>query len=486
MKKIKRYRKFLQASVLIVVTLVLILPGTSVIANNIEKARDNGSITNNPIHILPIDDELPTDNGDMPLVLQILQKLMPRVYVFVVKILDWFFNLWDNKEFKSIQEAVDKANPGDTIYVPPGIYYESVVIDKPLSLVGKDKETTIIDASKSTGMGKGYGINILEGDVTISGFTIQNTLHPNSGIWIEDRTKNIEIIDNIFQSCSSYGISLSGSENILIAKNIFRGERGIHGSWSSDSATVINNVFEDCGVKFYESYNLVITDNIFKGEYGGSIVTFYSGNNVISGNEGGYIILEDTVDTKVFENKMIGRELGIVLQSGSSNCLISDNIIDGSPGRGMGIWGADNNSIVNNVITNCNRSGIQLRGKDNLIKGNHFLDNYRGIHINHMSSTHNIIIENTFEGHTRCGISFSSGINGSLIYHNNFINNDDFDVYPTGPNDDLFFDNGAEGNYWDEYTGVDENGDGIGDTPYVIGWSGYGYVDNYPLMEPRE
>jgi nitrous oxidase accessory protein NosD len=45
----------------------------------------------------------------------------------------------------------------------------------------------------------------------------------------------------------------------------------------------------------------------------------------------------------------------------------------------------------------------------------------------------------------------------------------------------VFWDNGSEGNYWDNYTGLDENEDGIGDTPYIIDENNQ---DNFPLMEP--
>jgi hypothetical protein len=44
------------------------------------------------------------------------------------------------------------------------------------------------------------------------------------------------------------------------------------------------------------------------------------------------------------------------------------------------------------------------------------------------------------------------------------------DDYPSG------------GNYWDDYSGIDDNGDGIGDIPYEI--FGGESTDQYPLMTP--
>jgi hypothetical protein len=68
------------------------------------------------------------------------------------------------------------------------------------------------------------------------------------------------------------------------------------------------------------------------------------------------------------------------------------------------------------------------------------------------------------------------------VYHNDFIGNAGSVQYGGGT---IVWDNGypSGGNYWSDYLywGVDANGDGIGDTPYMIWGDGQ---DRYPLMQP--
>jgi len=71
-----------------------------------------------------------------------------------------------------IQAAVDAASAVDTIEVRSGTYYENVNVDKSLTLIGEDKDTTIIN-----GDGSGDVVKVTADGCTISGFTIQSHKH---------------------------------------------------------------------------------------------------------------------------------------------------------------------------------------------------------------------------------------------------------------------------------------------------------------------
>jgi nitrous oxidase accessory protein NosD len=75
-------------------------------------------------------------------------------------------------------------------------------------------------------------------------------------------------------------------------------------------------------------------------------------------------------------------------------------------------------------------------------------------------------------------VRLNSHENSNEFYLNNFKNNT-LDIEQWG--NATTWDNGNIGNYWDKYIGIDNNDDGIGDTPYIINENNQ---DNYPLMEP--
>jgi len=65
--------------------------------------------------------------------------------------------------YTKIQDAIDNATDGDTVFAYNGIYYENVVVNKIIMLIGEDKDYTIIDCE-----GIGYGITV-QGDMIYIG-----------------------------------------------------------------------------------------------------------------------------------------------------------------------------------------------------------------------------------------------------------------------------------------------------------------------------
>ncbi len=92
---------------------------------------------------------------------------------------------------------------------------------------------------------------------------------------------------------------------------------------------------------------------------------------------------------------------------------------------------------------------------------------------NSSTITNNIMYNNTI------GI-FISEFDDNSIYHNSFINNT-LQADDNG-NNTWFNKKFQQGNYWDDYKGIDQNNDGIGDNPYNITDSEI--QDKYPLMMP--
>ena len=196
-----------------------------------------------------------------------------------------------------IQGLIDNASAGDTIYIPSGIYYENIIINKSISLVGEDKDTTIIDASFS-----GDVVHISSDWVNIRGFTIQKSGDEwhDAGIEI-DSTNNTITENNIFFNGAD-GIRVNRDRNIIKNNDIELNSRnGIYLCSASNCNIVLGNTL---------NWNNATGINICG--HGGNFFIHceYSNRNLVIGND-------------ISNNKD-----GIYLEFACFNFILKNNFID--------------------------------------------------------------------------------------------------------------------------------------------------------------
>jgi parallel beta-helix repeat protein len=168
--------------------------------------------------------------------------------------------------------------------------------------------------------------------------------------------------------------------------------------------------------------------------------------------------------------------LAPVWTSAGSRLVMTDSVINGS------IWTAVNvsHSLEQNVVSTNRLSGVWSEavgvweGRAG-ITGNIIEDSSTGIAVRGYGS---LVASNWISG-THTGVRLSAESGDNVVYHNSFLTNTT-QAEDYGVNNQ--WDNGGEGNYWSDYTGTDDNGDGIGDIPYLIGPNG---LDRYPLMSAK-
>lgn len=238
----------------------------------------------------------------------------------------------------SIQAVVDRAAPGDTILVEPGIYHQSVYVDKPrITLRGlRDGDNwALLDGE----MKLNDGIIASGHSIVINGFRV--TGYKGNGIMTQG-ANNFEISDNYVEG-AFYGIFPQFGRNGLVTGNTVTGaeDAGIYVGMS-DNVDVIDNVAfgNVMGIEFENTRNALMADNHVYDNAAGITLTLVPG-----------LPVKDAHSQVIRNNRIIGNN--------HENFAPASSLAAGVPsGTGILVVGPDNIIIQDNEIADNDNVGV--------------------------------------------------------------------------------------------------------------------------------
>jgi len=271
------------------------------------------------------------------------------------------------------------------------------------------------------------------------------TTNWNAGIKLRYTTRG-RIINCNLSNNRGYGIFFDYSDNnTVINCMISHNDDGAARYYYGDRNSVINCTIHnnDGGLFIYDSdKNKVIDCKIYLNKYDGVHFLKDCAKNIVSGNN-------------IYNNTRAGVYFRFFSIASPSNNLIINNNITNNGVDGIYLIAGVYNDIINNTISFNGRHGIFYNSKPprqftgSRIIGNRILNNTNiGIFFN--DSCFNYVYNCTFIGN-----SINAMDNGMKFIWNGT------SYYNMWMNETLQL-----GNFWDDYDGYDNNGDGIGDTPY--------------------
>jgi nitrous oxidase accessory protein len=335
-----------------------------------------------------------------------------------------------------LQAAIDAAQPGAVIQVPPGLYQGNFLIEKPLTLEGID--WPILD-----GKAQGHVIQVNQAPhVTLRGLIIRNT-----GTRLDKEDAGISankspylVVENNRLESTLFGVDVKDSAESRIAYNVIGAKEDLDVAARGDSIRI-----------WYSNNSQVIGNQV---SHGRDVVLWYNNgaiirDNVITHNRYGlhFMYCDDNL---VENNRLESNSVGAFLMY-SRRLTLRHNIFAnnrGPSGYGIGLKDLDGVEATDNLFSG-NRVGMYFDNSPwSVDVSQHF--------------THNLF------AHNDIGLLFTPSVKRNYFSQNSFIDNLE-QVGLTGSGD--FNGNGftvaGQGNFWSDYTGYDANSDGLGDLPYL-------------------
>lgn len=359
-------------------------------------------------------------------------------------------------DYPTLSAAIANAAEGDTILVKAGTYKEqTLTVNKTIQIRGENAENTII---------------VLHPPLIFNGY---NSLTP-AYIY-----KSIIVVnaDNVELSELTITCVLTNEEPADLSQHAlgpttpkFDAFGGAEISVKANNTTIKNCIIPTA-LAFDGSFGTISSNTLT-----GGVSCTGSNNQIASNTVTGYGVRVGGVSNNVYCNSLVGdyhvRNQGGIQTNGDGNIIAYNNITNFYSGLGVSsLYGVGSNNVfyANRIINDIYGIGVS-GGVNNTFYANELVNNTAGVSVG----------------------SSEPPEPRATFYHNNFIGSvEQVDrshsaSYVPGAwrepfNASGIFDNGLEGNYWSDYTGVDSNGDGVGDSPYIIDGN---RQDHHPLMAP--
>ena len=362
-------------------------------------------------------------------------------------------------DYLTIADAVGNASPGDTVFVKKGNYTGGIALNKPITLKGEDAKNTIIVG----------GTTLQELSPPLTSVKSMKSEKPTStkcSFGKADTTTQLDLqtansksqLVNMIPPIT-FGVYINSSDVKISGFTVMGGTRALFGG--GDRLQINENILGFC---ILGGSDIIVANNTRVGLQIGGF------HNLVVGNVGSLILVSS--NSTVFDTSLSQFNL----ENAHSN-IITNNTLSGA---NMGLWIGSSvtsaprkcsyNIFAGNTIENCGLWGILLgEGSYNVFFGN--------------------IIKNTGVETGNSGYGLALGgthliAESNLFFHNIFVNNSKNFGTNWAVEGTNSFDDGKEGNYWDDYLtlypGASEAGQsGTGDTSYLLADTN---VDNHPLL----
>ncbi len=323
------------------------------------------------------------------------------------------------EDAETIQDAVETADPNSTIRLPPGVYEESVTIDRPVSIRGEN--ATVV------GDGNGSVVTVTASDVAIEGVSI-------SGVGEVSRPDDVtpEGWDGHTEAAYGHadaGITIADSDRVLVTDvEIDTPTSGI--AIRDSNGTVVDDVVVRGADTWEDGFMGVVTVR-------SRIVVQQS--TFVDGRDGVYTLRSH--GAVIRDNRFDGGRFGTHLMY-TSDALIDGNCIHGQTAAGIVIMTSPSRTVIReNVLVDASQ-GILTSGSDSYIGGNVVVASQHGISTNARNSLYsdNVLVGN------EVGFVAASVVPTSRVVNNDVIDNDEHVLIRSGPL--RVWSHDGEGNYW--------------------------------------